>query len=926
MNIVLQLTYDPQSCQDIAGTFIRGNSPAQWFREIDNWNIPLNELTCLIIPANTGSITPAGLFVVFNDKVPDASVLSHPYAAIGSKLFIPVHASLHPVLSDDELNDLLIWEWQVFHPGIGFVGFNKEDQQEPVNLLSFAEQRNTSWEHAHPGLPAMAKLHEISVDNPEENKLLDQLQESIDIQPLSEIPGVIKPPTGFMAFLDVIAKMFMLPIWLILKILSLFPLNPIAPLPNNWIQRFMNWMESENDGGNRSSKAGSRGDKGNTPTRDNLEKSRNRELERLLKLFDEDMDEALRYAIPLASKYANRGSATPSGRLGSRDTNFNVNRLGGGERADGWNVDNYAESLTTKYHKAAQQAEEKGDFKKAAYIYANLLGNFQAAARVLEQGQYYREAAILYREHLHKPLEAAQCLEKGGLLLEAIEGYKELEQYEKTGDLFLLLAQPEKATQYFRKSTDVALLQQDYQKAALILDKKLHLPEEACARLLDGWSAGYKQEDCLTMYFQMIMRTEEEQLPEYLLKIYEHHTPVNRQSSFLSVLVEVNKATANPAAKEIARELAYKIISQDAMTGNTEKMHLLKHFLPEDEQLVTDYNLYKNRKDTVSVTDKKGNQIKIHLHEKVQWMGSATYYNQMLIFGQSKNTLYLVRISTNGYQEHYSWRYDSSHEDDDDEENATIVYPFFSPGFNANNDIVLSLRTLDTILSFENKHLLANRNFNEELHICANKQLSQDVLCFAFTSDEEVSRLVTITASPDENRLNLNHHFADVGINVSECTLNGNFLIPQHLQFMQQMIYKNIFYFHMNKSIYSVDDLGHCEELPLDADIFSLTDTSGNKIIARTKKGSILISVERGMKTIGSFFAAPILCVAKAYIPGDLFIIASEYYAEVYNIKNIPSLIKTIHSTDPIKEILSTGEKNQCVILDNKGVITIHAI
>jgi hypothetical protein len=919
MNIVLQLTYDPQSCQDIAGTFIRGNSPAQWFREIDNWNIPLNKLTCLIIPANTGSITPAGLFVVFNDKVPDASVLSHPYAAIGSKLFIPVHASLHPVLSDDELNDLLIWEWQVFHPGIGFVGFNKEDQQEPVNLLSFAEQLNTSWEHAHPGLPAMAKLHEISVDNPEQNKLLDLLQEGIDTQPLSEIPGVIQPPTGFMAFLDVVAKMFMLPIWLILKILSLFPRNPITPLPNNWIQRFMDWMENESDGGSRGNSS--------TPTWNNLEKSRNRELERLLKLFDEDMDEALRYAIPLASKYASRGSATPSGSLGSRDTSFNVNRLGGGERADGWNVDNYAESLTAKYLKAAQQAEEKRDFKQAAYIYANLLGNFQAAARVLEQGQYYREAAILYREHLHKPLEAAQCLEKGGLLLEAIEGYKELEQYEKTGDLFLLLAQPEKATQYFRKSTDVALLQQDYQKAALILDKKLHLPEEARARLLDGWSAGYKQEDCLTMYFQMIMRTEEEQLHDYLLKIYEHHTPLNRQSIFLSVLVDVNKATTNPAAQDTARELAYKIISQDAIMGNTEKMHLLKHFLPEDEQLVTDFNLYKNSSTSVTARDKTGNQIRIRLPEYVyvEWMGAATYHKQMLIFGQGLSKLHLVRLNIEGYQEHYSWDYLPYHDFSLPGEEMEQVYPFFPHNINAGNDIMLPLRTLEKILSFENKDLPANRHFHEELHIRVNNQLEQDVLCFAFI-DEEVRRLVTITASPDQSRLNINHHIADLAIDVSECTLNGNFLIPQHLHFMQQMIYKSIFYFHMNKCVYSVDDLGHCEELPLDADIFSLTDTPGNKIIARTKKGSILISVERGMKTIGNFFAEPILCVAKAYIPGDLFVIAAEYYAQVYNIKNVPILINTIQSTDPIKEILSTGEKNQCIILDNKGVMTIHAI
>jgi hypothetical protein len=144
---------------------------------------------------------------------------------------------------------------------------------------------------------------------------------------------------------------------------------------------------------------------------------------------------------------------------------------------------------------------------------------------------------------------------------------------------------------------------------------------------------------------------------------------------------------------------------------------------------------------------------------------------------------------------------------------------------------------------------------------------------------------------------------------------------------MQQMIYRDKYYFHMNRSVYRVDDMGQCEELlALDADIFSLSNTPGNKIIARTKEGSILIGIGAEMKIIGDFFAATMLCVAKAYIPDDLFVLAAENYAEVYDIKYRPILISTIHSADPIKEILSTGEKNQLVILDNKGVMTIHTI
>jgi hypothetical protein len=889
MNIVLQLTYDPQSSQDIAGAFIRGNSPAAWFHEINNWNIPLNKLICLIIPAHTASITPAGLFVVFNDQIPDAAVLSHPYTAIGSKLFIPVHASLHPVLSNDELNDLLIWEWQVFHPGIGFVGFNKEDQQEPVSLLSFAPPLNTNWEHAHPGLPPMAKLHEISIDNGEEYTLLNQLKEEMNVQPLSDIPGVTKPPGGLMGFL-----------W---KITGLF---------------------SKRDS--------------NKPSRKDLEESRNRELERLMKLFDEDTDEALRYAIPLASNYANRGTAAPGGRLGTRDTNFNLNKLGGGERVDAWNVDRYKESLTEKYYAAAQKAEAKGDFKKAAYIYANLLGNFTAAARVLEMGQFYREAAVIYKEHLNKPLEAAQCLEKGGLLLEAIELYKELERYEKTGDLYVLLTQTEKAKPWFRKSVDVAHLQLDYQKAALILKNKLHLPEEALASLLTGWNAGMNQTECLEMYFNMM---EETQLSEQLLTVFEQHTPVNKQSSFLGVLVGVYNKTNHPEAKEAAIELAYKIISQNALLGNTEKMHLLKHFLPEDEQLVTDFNLYKNSLGNIAPKVKNeiiNNQIKIKLHEDVNWMGSATYNKQMLIFGQDNNTLYLVRIDKGGYQEHYAWQYYPYEEYPPQGEEQQQVYPFFPEyalsrrGNLDGSRIQISLRTLDGPISLKNKVLPANRYFNRELAIHVENELPEDTVAFWFTDSPAEVSLHTLSASPDKSKLFFNTFYLNEQPTASfECTLNGEPLDAKHIT-MQPLIQGIVgYYFHMNQSFYECDDAGKCKHLFLGTDIFSMImlpeSDPYNRIIARTKKGSILIDTFE-FETVGDYFADNMLAVAKVYIPGELYIIASEYEAEVYDLsgKGTPVKVQTIHSLHPIREIISTGEKNECFILDNKGVLTFHYV
>jgi hypothetical protein len=187
MNIVLQLTYDPQCSQQTGAAFIRGNAPSLWLREMDSWQIPLEGLKCLIIPANTGSVTPAGLLVIFGNNIPAAEKITHAYATVGSKLFIPVHASLHPLLSDEEMNTLLIWKWQVFHPGIGFVGFNVEDELQPADLVAFMQPETTKWDLAHPGMPPMARLNEISLDKPDE--ILEELKKEITQKPLTEIPS-----------------------------------------------------------------------------------------------------------------------------------------------------------------------------------------------------------------------------------------------------------------------------------------------------------------------------------------------------------------------------------------------------------------------------------------------------------------------------------------------------------------------------------------------------------------------------------------------------------------------------------------------------------------------------------------------------------------------------------------------------------------
>ena len=85
--------------------------------------------------------------------------------------------------------------------------------------------------------------------------------------------------------------------------------------------------------------------------------------------------------------------------------------------------------LRAKYMELAGREMRLGRYRRAAYIYAHLLGDLTNAAAALIAGKHWREAAVLYRDRLKRPEMAAKCLEQGGLWAEAIEFYEQLERF-----------------------------------------------------------------------------------------------------------------------------------------------------------------------------------------------------------------------------------------------------------------------------------------------------------------------------------------------------------------------------------------------------------------------------------------------------------------------------------------------------------------
>ncbi|MDR1010575.1 MAG: hypothetical protein LBM04_05535 [Opitutaceae bacterium] len=594
LTVTARLKRAPRAIREPAAWFLPGADASRWLDEITRWPVPAEHIRFYPVAASARAPgEPAGALAVppRGTKIPGGS-RAQPYGELRENFFIPTDALVDPPPDDAELAAMCLHPVMIFHPAHGLSGHDENTALRAWDFFAPPRARTEDWSHAVAASAPNDRLRMVRLAQTitladvfgEESRDIGK-NDPDDLPPAADEPGAGLPGALSRGATKAFAKI----------LTALASLVPRAPnVPPNIVNRIENWAMRKLSGVAR-----------------DIEQLRNREIHRLLKLLETNPDEGLRHAISLAAP-GNRGRATPSAQLGRRSLDYNASRVSGGLASDAWHVPaDVQASLARSYREMAQRELKLGRHRRAACIFAELLGDFSSAAQCLKQGRHFAEAALLYEERLRNPAAAAECLVEGGLLHEAIAIYEKLERHLDAANLYQRLGDRENECLMLERVIHEKLKARDIFAASQLIETRLADPERALGLLAGTWPAGHQALRCLEERFALLARMKDTARAKNLIvALKREHTPLPTLAQLTGVLARV---AASPAPEEL-RHAAAEAVRAKASAGLTEHrlepadelsvLRALIQLSPRDRLLSRDASRFHSARSKIVPTEK----------------------------------------------------------------------------------------------------------------------------------------------------------------------------------------------------------------------------------------------------------------------------------------------------------------------------------
>jgi tetratricopeptide (TPR) repeat protein len=617
MQIALKIARTNKSRRQIAAWFVTGSDPAAWISQLARWNLRLTSLMLRPVPTSFDNRQPLGVLVTANHadiaKAAKETALALPFGCLGGRLYLPIDASVVPIVTDAELIRLLPADDSdfIWHPAVGLVRCEPSERRTILDLVRPPTSTHSQWDRAVPGIAIRNRLLSIEpTDVPTADDIMRAAGEDIGTQQnsIGELPPT--PSEGVAGQLHQWTK----PLRQAWK--SFWKRPPAKPADaktgpqnptgysagSNWLA----WLGSA-----AAAPFGALGGLAANMIPKSLvdQTKRLREIDRLLHLLNDDPDAGLKFALPMGGQAAARGSAQSGNQLVGRDISFGLGKLFSSGPVDPWDIPPGQQLLLIqRYRELAAREIRMGRHRRAAYIFAELLGDLQGAANTLETGQHYREAAVLYRERLKRPIDAARCLERGGLLDEAAELYIEQGMMEQAADLYYRLERPDEAERLLRNWAVQLAHSGHHIRASAVFHEKLKDVDEALITLDRGWAyQAADAESCLKQTFQLLGQyARHDNAKERIQDLREATLATRVATSAARAIANVATSYVDRTVQRDAEEATQVIVARhlaDATEERTALLNALRSLAPQDRLLGRDCDRFVRQK--VAATPKR---------------------------------------------------------------------------------------------------------------------------------------------------------------------------------------------------------------------------------------------------------------------------------------------------------------------------------